>query len=77
MQTKTVATLLLTALPAVITANQGFSWDCSWWTLSGNVNLNTNCASWDPDKGKVASALNLNTCIGVDAISNTIMWIKE
>lgn len=75
MQTKTtITTALLAALSALATANQGFSWDCANWSLSGFATLYAECTSWDPNNGKVESSLDLNNCIGVDAASNTIIW---
>lgn len=67
---------VMTIVVSAATINQvsaSFTWDCSWWYLSGH-DLITACETWGPSGGRVAATLDLNNCIGIDSGSNAMIW---
>ncbi|ROV97457.1 hypothetical protein VMCG_06902 [Cytospora schulzeri] len=68
-----ITTLLLGA--AVHQGAANFTSGCSTWYIHGRETLATECQTWNPDKGKVHANLDLNICIGVDSITNSMVWM--
>lgn len=76
MITTAIRVALLAAIPHALAS---FTWDCSWWRLSGS-NLATECDTWGADSSgervQVMTMLDLNDCIGIDMGANAIVWKK-
>ncbi|ROV96942.1 hypothetical protein VSDG_04087 [Cytospora chrysosperma] len=72
MRAMCIKTLLIGAAVRHIAAN--FTSGCSVWYIHERGILTTVCQTWNPDKGKVLTNLNLNNCIGVDPVSNAMVW---
>lgn len=75
------AIAMLAAAMATHPATAAFTPSCSWWMLSGRVNLTGYCVD-DPagiinNRHWAVSTLDLNRCIGVDATANAMVWRAE
>lgn len=73
MRAVPIITLLVGAAVRQVAAN--FTSGCSVWYIHGRETLTTECKTWNPDKGKVLANLDLNNCIGVESVSNAMVWM--
>lgn len=76
MRAISIATLLLLGATVYQVASN-FTSGCSMWYIHGRETLTAECQTWAPDMGKVLANLDLNNCIGLDSVSNSMVWMDR